>query len=63
VLLRKDLQEVLEHGEVIVTATNSLSRAQLGALLHDGQYLIDVMTLDQPVLKSEAFPAGVRNRV
>jgi hypothetical protein len=54
-LLTEDLDEVLRHGEVIVTATNSLSREELLSQLNCGQYLIDVNDLDQPVLKAPAL--------
>ncbi len=54
-LLTEDLDEVLRHGEVIVTATNALTREELLSHLTSGQYLIDVNDLDQPVLKATAL--------
>jgi len=50
-LLRDDIQDVLAHAEVLVDATNALSRERLIAQLRDGQYLIDLANLDRPVLK------------
>ena len=50
-LLRDDIQDVLAHAEVLVAATNALSRERLIAQLRDGQYLIDLANLDRPVLK------------
>ena len=50
-LLRDDIQDVLAHAEVLVAATNALSRERLIAQLRDGQYLIDLASLDRPVLK------------
>jgi len=54
-LLHENIDDVLAHAEVIVTATNAVPREQLMARLGEGQYLIDVATLDQPVLKAEAI--------
>jgi len=50
-LLHDDIQDVLAHAEVLVDATNALSRERLIAQLRDGQYLIDLANLDRPVLK------------
>ena len=50
-LLRDDIQDVMAHAEVLVAATNALSRERLIAQLRDGQYLIDLSNLDRPVLK------------
>ena len=50
-LLRDDIQDVLAHAEVLVAATNALSRERLIAQLRDGQYLIDLANLDRTVLK------------
>ena len=50
-LLRDDIQDVLAHAEVLVDATNALSRERLIAQLRDGQYLIDLANMDLPVLK------------
>ena len=50
-LLRDDIQDVLAHAEVLVDATNALSRERLIAQLRDGQYLIDLANLDRTVLK------------
>ena len=57
-LLRDDIGEVLSHAEVVVAATNAVSREELMANLREGQCLIDVANPDRSVLKASPAPVG-----
>jgi len=48
-LLRGDIDDVLAHAEVVVSATNAFSPEQLLARLREGQQLIDVTKLNRRV--------------
>src|SRR5262249_24791569 len=52
-LVKNDLDAVIRYGEVIVLGTNLVSRANAWARLSNGQYLIDVANLGEPVLRQD----------
>jgi GDP-mannose 6-dehydrogenase len=51
-LLQDSFESVVAHGDVLVVSTNLVQRENLIANLRDSQYLIDLGTLEQPVLKT-----------
>ena len=59
-LLREDLDEVISQAEVVVKATNAVSREQLTAKLRADQFLLDIENIDYRLLKpgSEAAVSG-----
>jgi GDP-mannose 6-dehydrogenase len=60
-LLRQEMGEVLSHAEVVVSATNAISRDDLIAKLRDGQSLIDVTKLDRHAVKAKPALVGGEN--
>ncbi len=52
-LLQDSVQRVIDHGDVLVVGTNLIQRDVLLASLRDSQILIDVTSLEQPVLKTK----------
>jgi GDP-mannose 6-dehydrogenase len=57
-LLRSDMDEVIAHAEVVVSATTAVSREHLNAKLSEGQRLIDVTKLERQPAKPSASLAS-----
>jgi GDP-mannose 6-dehydrogenase len=57
-LLRKEIDEVLSHAEVVVSATNAVSREELTSRLREGQRLIDVTRLERHTVTPIPAVAG-----
>jgi len=58
-LLRDDLRDVLSHAEVVIQATNAVSRDELASSLRADQSLIDIENVDYRLLKPAAESVGV----
>ena len=58
-LLREDIRDVLSHAEVVVQATNAVSRQELAAGLREGQSLIDIENVDYRLLKAVEEPVAI----
>ncbi len=57
-LLREEIGEVLSHAEIVVAATNAVSREDLMGRMREGQCLVDVTKLDRQVVKTSPALAG-----
>jgi GDP-mannose 6-dehydrogenase len=57
-LICQDIDDVLSHAEVVVTATNAISRDELVARLREGQSLIDVNRLERHAFKANPALVG-----
>src|SRR5262249_35822107 len=53
-LLQESVGRVVAHGDVLVLGTNLIEAEVLLSNLRDSQFLIDVVSLQQPVLKTAA---------
>jgi GDP-mannose 6-dehydrogenase len=58
-LLRDDIDDVVAQAEIVVKATNAITREELTAKLREGQCLIDVENVDYRMLKATAESVGV----
>jgi len=52
-LVREELSDVLDYSDVVVLGTNLVPRTELWERLRAGQYLMDIASLGQPVVKPQ----------
>jgi GDP-mannose 6-dehydrogenase len=51
-LLRDEIEDVLSQADVVVKATDAVSREKLTARLREGQSLVDIENVDYRLLKT-----------
>lgn len=62
-LLCSEIADILSHAEVVVLGTSAVPREAVFADLRDEQYLVDVNSLSEPVLKEEIKSPAVSGKL